>query len=268
LTPSRDRLQHLTEVAVRPLDPERFKEVLGADAYGQFMALREEGARLLEGRVLWNVNSAAKGGGVAEMLASLLAYVAGEGIDARWVVIGGSPEFFRVTKRIHNVLHGQPGDGGPLRDDESRTYEAGLAPNAEELAQVIGPDDVVILHDPQTVGLAPALARTAAAVVWRCHIGVDEPNDLARAGWDFLRPFLEAADAYVFSREAYTWDGLDEGKVATIPPSIDAFSPKNQEMEHDVVRAIVRAAGLTDDRSRLHPIGRLAVRRGGRCPRE
>ena len=250
---SSDRLEHLAEVPVRPLDPERFEEVLGAEAYRQFMALRQEGARLLDGRVLWNVNSTAKGGGVAEMLASLLSYVAGEGVDARWLVIRGSPEFFRVTKRIHNVLHGQPGDGGALGDDERRTYEAGLSPNAEELARLVGPDDVVILHDPQTVGLAPALARAVSAVVWRCHIGIDEPNDLTRMGWEFLRPFLEPADAYVFSREAYTWDGLDEGKVATIPPSIDAFSPKNQEMEPAVVRAIVRAAGITEDSPEADP---------------
>ena len=149
------------------------------------------------------------------MLRSHLAYVRGIGVDARWVVAGQGEEFFRVTKRLHNHLHGYEGDGGELGEAERKVYEDALEENARELAELIDDDDVVILHDPQTAGLVGPLKRTGARVVWRCHIGLDEPNDLARATWDFLRVDIEQADAYVFSRELFVWEGLARSKVET-----------------------------------------------------
>ena len=66
------------------------------------------------GRAVWSINSTATGGGVAEMLRTMLPYTRAGGLDARWLIMRGSPEFFRVTKRIHNFLHEHHGDGGPL----------------------------------------------------------------------------------------------------------------------------------------------------------
>ncbi len=88
--------------------------VLAPEQAREFEETIARGRALMESRVIWNVNSTARGGGVAEMLASLLAYTRGAGLDARWVVIDGDPAFFRVTKRIHNMLHGSPGDGQGL----------------------------------------------------------------------------------------------------------------------------------------------------------
>src|SRR6266516_528631 len=113
-----------------------------------------------------------------EPLQSLLGYAASAGISVRWLVVTGPPEFFAITKRIHNRLHGLPGDGGPLDDRARDTYTRALSPNAAELASLVEPGDVVVCHDPQTAGLIPELQQTAAAVVWRCHVGVDEPTDL------------------------------------------------------------------------------------------
>ena len=96
----------LTDVAIAPLPIERFQSVLDDDGYRSLLALRDEASVLLRGRAVWCVNSTARGGGVAEMLRSLLAYTRGAGVDTRWVVIGGTPEFFAITKRIHNRLHG------------------------------------------------------------------------------------------------------------------------------------------------------------------
>jgi trehalose synthase len=81
-------------------------------------------------------------------------------------------------------------------------------------------------------------------VIWRCHIGVDQPGELARAAWEFMRRYVEDADAYVFSRERFVWDGLDEDRIWIVPPSIDAFSPKNQDLEPEAVRAILAAIGV------------------------
>jgi trehalose synthase len=237
----------IEDVPVTPLPPERFRDVLSPEGLAQFERTIAGGRRLLGSRVLWSVNSTARGGGVAEMLRSLIGYAQGAGLDARWVTIGGDDEFFRVTKRLHNRLHGYAGDGGPLGDAERAVYERCTSEHAELLAQRVGGDDVVLLHDPQTAGMIPRLLQTGAQVIWRAHIGLDLPNDLAREAWRFLIGYVERADAYVFSRPAYTWEGLDEAKLTVIPPSIDAFSPKNHAMSFTAVTAVLRAAGLAAD---------------------
>jgi hypothetical protein len=97
------RLQH---GPVGPMDPHRFADVLPVEDYEKLLDLIERGARELRGRVIWNVSSTAKGGGVVELVRPLLGYSRGGGVDARWVVIGGEPESFGITKRLHNHLHG------------------------------------------------------------------------------------------------------------------------------------------------------------------
>src|SRR5512136_2323685 len=119
----------LEHVPVEAMDPYRFGTVLSPPQYEQLLDLIENGARQLRGRVIWNVNSTAKGGGVVELLRPLLGYSRGAGVDARWVVVSGQPDFFALTKRIHNHLHGFDGDGGPLGSAERKIYEDTLAAN-------------------------------------------------------------------------------------------------------------------------------------------
>jgi trehalose synthase len=235
------------EIAVSPVSPECFRSVVPADRFQAFERRTVEARELLRGRVVWNVNSTAVGGGVVELLRSLVAYARGAGVDVRWVVIDGSPEFFAVTKRIHNRLHGVPGDGRPLDDDARRVYEGVLAGNLQELAGRVRPGDIVIVHDPQPAGMVAALRDAGASVIWRCHIGLDNPNELARETWAFLRPYIEEANVYVFSRASFAWKGLDRNRIAVIAPSIDVFSPKNQALDADMVLAVLRAGGLVAD---------------------
>jgi len=243
----------LENVEVTELPPERFDEVLTSDALAMFQRSIARGHELLGSRTIWNVNSTAFGGGVAEMLRSLIGYVRGAGIDGRWVIIEGDAEFFSTTKRLHNRLHGVPGDGGPLGESERSAYERRCAANAAALVEMLRPGDVVILHDPQTAGMLPSIrAATDVPLIWRAHIGLDLPNDIARGAWDFLRPYLAEADAYVFSREVFTWEGLDHARVSVIPPSIDAFSPKNHAMAFTSIAAVLRAAGLAADHHQPH----------------
>ncbi len=237
----------LQDVTVTPLRPERFRDVLAADALARFEQTMARGRELLHSRTLWNVNSTAYGGGVAEMLRSLIGYALGIGVDARWVAVDGDAEFFAVTKRLHNRLHGHAGDGGALGDAERAAYERVSAINAELMAERLSAGDIVILHDPQTAAMVPRLLQTGVPVIWRAHIGLDLPNDLAREAWSFLIGYVERADAYVFSRPAFTWEGLDAGKLTVIAPSIDAFSPKNHAMGFTSVTAVLRAAGLAAD---------------------
>lgn len=233
-------------VDIQASAPERFESVIG-DRWQDFEAAVSRARELLEGRKVWNVNSTAAGGGVAEMLRPLVGYINGAGIEAEWLAIQADPEFFKVTKRLHNRLHGVPGDGGDLGTAEAETYERTLAEVGAELDDLISPGDVVLLHDPQTAGMATALKEKGAVVIWRCHVGLDTPNDHARDAWRFLRPWVEAADAYVFSRRVFVWEDLEDDKFVIIPPSIDAFSPKNQEMEKAKVDAILGSTGLASD---------------------
>lgn len=237
----------LHDETVTSLPPERFREVLTADGLAEFERTIARGRELLGGRTLWTVNSTARGGGVAEMLRSLIGYVRGAEVDARWIVIEGDEEFFRITKRLHNRLHGYGGDGGQLGSAERAAYERCTTRNATRLLELVGHDDVVLLHDPQTAGMVPALVDAGVPVVWRAHIGLDLPNDLAREAWRFLIPYVAPADAYVFSRESFAWEGLDRARITLIAPSIDAFSPKNQAMSFTSITAVLRAAGLAAD---------------------
>jgi trehalose synthase len=234
-------LRAMIEVQVSPRPLEDFAAVLDEQEMQELWTLAARGGELLTGRTVWCLNSTARGGGVAEMLRPLLGWTQGAGIDARWLVIDGDAPFFELTKRIHHRLHGSDGDGGPLGDAEQAVYGAVMKRNAEALRDTIRPGDVVLLHDPQTAGLAAPLRDLGALVAWRCHVGADEPNGRVHEAWDFLRPHVEAAAAYVFSRAAFVWDRLDSSRVHLIAPSIDALAPKNQPLSDDEVAALVRS---------------------------
>ena len=231
----------LREVQVAPRDLEAFASVLDAAGVERVQRGIEEARPVFGGRSVWNVNSTARGGGVAEMLAPLLGYAQGIGVRARWVVIRGNPDFFTVTKRLHNRLHGSPGDGGSLGRYEREVYTGTLAPIARDLAGRIAPGDVVLLHDPQTAGLAPSLAALGVPVVWRCHIGADRADDLVRSARHFLRDDVLAADRCVFSRPAYAWESIPRERLAFVMPSIDPFAPKNIALEPTAVTDVLGA---------------------------
>lgn len=233
-------------VPVDRLPLERFRDVLSPERWRRVQEGVERAGEVLAGRVVWNVNSTARGGGVAEMLRSLLGYARGAGIDTRWMTIVADASFFAVTKRLHNRLHGSRGDGGPLGAAEREAYEAPLRDCARELHQMIGADDLVILHDPQTAGLVPLLKDTGARIAWRSHVGYDGPGELALEAWRFLLRYVREADVSIFSRPSYAWGGIEPDRLAFIHPSIDAFSTKNQLLEADSVHAILAATGLID----------------------
>jgi trehalose synthase len=225
---------------------ERYRSLL-PDEYEELEQAARWAKERFAGRAIWNISSTARGGGVAEMLRALLPYARDAGVDVRWVVLREGPEFFAVTKRLHNHLHGDPGDGGALDEEARQLYESVLRANGDALGPQMQSGDVVYLHDPQTAGMVPVLRERGLKVVWRCHIGVDRPNDVVRGAWDFLRPYVEQASAYVFSRRDYVWDGLDREKVWCMPPVIDPFSPKNQDFAPEVTASIFKSLGLIPD---------------------
>lgn len=248
-------------------DLEAFAPLLGTAEYRR---IEEAGRRAREqfaGRAIWNVSSTLRGGGVAEMLRSLLPYARGAGVDTRWAVLREDPRFFRFTKRLHNNLHGDRGDGGPLEIDERALYEQTLARSARHFEDLIHPGDVVFLHDPQTAGLARHFGALGATVIWRCHIGVDDPGETALRAQRFLLGDVEAADLCVFSRRGLVWPGLDPGHCRAMAPSIDPFSPKNEELGAGSVTAILAAAGLTAEEADEDPLFTRADGSPGRVER-
>jgi trehalose synthase len=239
----------LKSVEVAPRGIEAFRALLG-DRYPEIEEAASRAREFFAGRVIWQVNSTAQGGGVAEMLQTYLAYVRALGIDTRWMVVGDGEEFFTVTKRLHNYLHGSPGDGGPLGEEERRIYEEGLEDAGRQLCELVRPGDIAFLHDPQTAVLTAAMREAGTHVFWRSHVGADRTNDLVDRAWEFLGPYVSKADGVGFSRQAYVWKGLDpDMPVYLIPPSIDPFSPKNEELDTDTVRSVLDVAGIGPDGS-------------------
>jgi trehalose synthase len=230
----------LQVVPVEAITPEVFAEVAEPGQLSGIHASAQRARELLSGRRVWNINSTASGGGVAEMLHVFLAYARGADIDARWLVIDGTPAFFEVTKRLHNRLHGASGDTGLLGQAESAVYEKVMADNTGPLLDLVSAGDVVILHDPQTLGLAPALRNAGLLVAWRCHVGADIRDDRTQEAWNFLGPWLPAPHVHVFSRPGYVPEILGGADVRIIPPAIDPLSPKNRDLTADEQRRVLR----------------------------
>jgi trehalose synthase len=247
------------EVGVDPVPLRRLAPLLTPERVERLETYVGMAQRLLEGRTVWTINSTARGGGVAEMLHTLVAYAAGTGIDIRWLVVGGDPDFFAVTKRIHNRLHGVPGDSGELDAGARATYDATLARQRAGVVDRVDAGDIVLLHDPQTAGLARDLRARGALVLWRCHVGLDEHNAWTREAWGFLRELVEPAQACIFSRESFAPDWVDRQWLRVIPPSLDPFSPKNADLDDQEVEALVHREGLVVEGAALPTDGRVVL---------
>jgi trehalose synthase len=251
------------EVLIRGIPITHLGSLVTTERVDWLKSLAEEVRQILGTRRVFNISSAAVGGGVAEMMQVLLAYTRGVGIDARWLVIQGTPEFFTITKRVHNWIHGSSGDGGLLGESERTVYERILQDNAEALGQVIRTGDIVILHDPQTAGLLHRMRNLGAMVLWRCHIGTEDPNGEGQAGWEFLRTYLEEADAYILTRAQYAPQWMDINRTHIIRPSIDPFSAKNVDLSSTECQSLLCSADILSGQTGL-PVPSFTKRDGSK----
>ena len=231
-------------IDVPPSSLARLSRLVGPERSAELDLTARAVQRTLGARRVWNVSSTAHGGGVAEMLRLLVGYARDGGVDARWAVIDGDAVFFEITKRLHNRLHGVAGDDGSLARTEGDHYDAVLAANAAELSGPIRPGDIVLLHDPQTAGLATHLVHHGARVVWRCHIGADRANAHTEEAWSFLLPRLDACHTFVFSHSKFVPASLAAADVWVVEPSIDPFSPKNRLLPRQRVAELLAHVGL------------------------
>jgi trehalose synthase len=215
--------------------------------------LRSEASTLvprLRGRRVWMVNSTAQGGGVAEMLPRLVSMLNELGVDTRWAVMNTDrAEFFPLTKRIHNLVHGS---GRPEFTAEDRAvYDAVSREVAAELKSMLSPNDVLVVHDPQPAGMGSVLKKELGLrCVWRCHIGLDDQTEQTRAAWEFLESYLRPYDHFVFTASEYIPNYLS-GHVSIIHPALDPFSHKNRELSVHKLVGILANASLVPD---AHPV--------------
>lgn len=207
--------------------------------------LRQEVSNLiptLGNRRVWMVNSTARGGGVAEMMPPLITLMRDLGVEANWLVMDvADPAFFRLTKRIHNMIHGE---GDTHVDDADRQlYDQISQHTADALEQYVSPGDVLVIHDPQPMGAGAIVRRRMdVAAIWRCHIGLDQETPHTRAAWEFLGRYTDDYDHAIFSAPEYI-PGPLTGKSTVIYPTIDPLSHKNRELPiHKLVGVLVNGS--------------------------
>ena len=232
--------------------------VIGSERYGRLLTAAGRFRDRLGGRTVWNVNSTAVGGGVAEMLQVLVGYIAGLDIAVRWVVIGGDPEFFAITKKLHNQIHGQPG-GGPLSGADGGHYGQVLAANADELLGWCARAISCCCTTRRRPGRRPWPGRRAGGVALSHRRGLAERHHARGMG---LPAAISGTRARLrFLRRQYVPPWIPREQAWIIPPSIDPFSAKNQQLDAATVQAILATAGVLDGGPPRVP-GRFARRDG------
>ncbi|MDJ0836190.1 MAG: glycosyltransferase [Acidobacteriota bacterium] len=197
----------------------------------------------LTGRRVWMVNSTSRGGGVAEMMPRLITIFRELGVDARWAVIGAdSQDFFGFTKNLHNLIHGAGTATITERDREA--YVAVNRENFESFRKLLAPNDVVVIHDPQPMGMGAMIKKTLGnPTVWRCHIGLDDHTEETRTAWYFLEHFANAYDHGVFTAPEYI-PSFFAGKASIIHPAIDPTDHKNRSLAVHKISGILHNAEL------------------------
>ena len=210
--------------------------------------IRDLASGLAGARVV-HINATAFGGGVAEMLQTLVPLMCDVGLMAEWQVIAGEEEFFNVTKAFHNGLQGMDLS---LTNDMEEIWQRYNGNNAQAFA---GEYDFVVVHDPQPAGLRHFHGDGGGKHwIWRSHIDTSHPN---AAYWKFIVPFLRPYQAGIFSMSQYVGDGLDFPELAIIHPSIDPLSPKNRPMSLEQARKVVRSLGVDTNRTLISQISRF-----------
>jgi len=200
----------------------------------------------LNGRVMQLVNSTAVGGGVAEILTRIVPLFDQLGVNAKWDVIKGNEQFFNITKRMHNALH------GVKEKFKKNDFDFFIETNRQNAENMNFYGDMVFIHDPQPVALVEKRDHVKSKWAWRCHIDFTSPQ---KDVMEFLTGFIEKYDASVFSAPAFA----RQFKIpqVLISPSIDPLSEKNKDLPEETITSIVSGYGLDLDRPIVTQISRF-----------
>ncbi len=236
----------LQEVALGHKTLADYTHIVGKDLTERIRELAEP----LKGKRVLHVSATAFGGGVSEILYTLVPLMRDVGIDAHWHVIFGKEEFFNATKLLHNSLQGAE---ETLSDEQWEVFDEINAMNAEGLQ---GEWDVVIVHDPQPIGLRRGALAKGAKWIWRCHIDLSTPNP---APIERLLPMIEEYDASVWHMEQYVPNDMGRHREAVniVPPAIDPLSPKNMAFSPEDAAFVCRQFGIDVDRPLITQVSRF-----------
>jgi trehalose synthase len=196
--------------------------------------------------VIQNINSTFTGGGVAEILSRMLPLLEQLGVDARWNIIKGSPEFFQVTKKFHNTLHGR-GEDISVAD-----FALFLEVSQQNIREMELYGDIIFVHDPQPVTMVSRKKEIGRKWIWRCHIDVSQPNQKT---WSFLEPFIVQYDAAVFSAPSFSHQLPIRQYL--ISPSIDPLSDKNKELSQQTIDSVLEKYVIPKDKPIITQISRF-----------
>jgi trehalose synthase len=233
----------LQPVAVGHKSLADYTHLAGRDLIAEIRELTEELGKL---RVL-HLSATAFGGGVAEILYTLVPLMNDVGVEAEWQVMLGREEFYNVTKRLHNALQGSPDS---LSEEEWKVHGRYNALNATEISAGW---DVIIVHDPQPLAIRQHVRDKARLWVWRCHIDLSEPNPDAI---ERVVPLVRQYDVSVYHVEQYVPAGLD-GQVQICPPAIDPLSPKNMQLSPEDAAFVCDQFGIDVDRPLICQVSRF-----------
>ena len=231
------------DVAPKSLQP--YVEHVGDEALDELRSL----ASPLQGARVAHINATAYGGGVSELLRSIIPLYRSFGVEAEWFAIPGRPEFFEVTKGFHNALQGAEYDLTESRQDTWVGHNVRLSRHVPEGF------DYIVVHDPQPAGLRQLHGRGDAKWVWRCHIDTSQPNPEV---FSFLLPFIREYDALIFTMDQFVPDALRDGqRIAIMPPGIDPLSPKNMALPSNVSSQIMAWSGVKLDQELITQVSRF-----------
>ena len=205
--------------------------------------LRLLGARL-KGKLIQHINSTPVGGGVAEILNRMVPLLVELGVDTRWDVIKGGEQFFEVTKKFHNALHGRAEEIG------QRDFDIFMDTSRQNIEEVNTYGDIVFVHDPQPIALIKK--KAANKWLWRCHIDVSEPDSQV---WAFLMDFIVQYDSAVFSAPSFS--RKLPVRQFLISPSIDPLSDKNKELPSETINSVLRKYDIQTDKPIIIQISRF-----------
>jgi trehalose synthase len=202
----------------------------------------------LEGLKVLHLSATAFGGGVSEILYTLVPLMRDVGIDVEWQVMLGREEFYNVTKLMHNALQGSPHG---LTPEEWQVFANYNELNARELSDGW---DVIIIHDPQPAAILQHVPEKGKRWIWRCHIDLSTPNP---AVIERMVPLVHSYDGAVFHLPDYVPDGLDGTPIHICPPAIDPLSPKNMAFSPEDAAYVVDQFGLDVDRPLMCQVSRF-----------
>jgi trehalose synthase len=236
----------LQEVALGHKTLTDYTHIVGKELTEQIRQLAEP----LKGKRVLHVSATAFGGGVSEILYTLVPLMRDVGLDAHWHVIFGKEEFYNATKLLHNSLQGAE---ETLSDEQWEIFDEINQINAEGLQ---GEWDVVIVHDPQPIGLLRGAKAKGEKWIWRCHIDLSTPNPAPIAR---LLPMIEEYDASVWHLEDYVPNGMGAHREAVriMPPAIDPLSPKNMAFSPEDAAFVCRQFGIDVDRPLITQVSRF-----------